>query len=72
MEEALPPGTSHETAQHILFIGKAVRVLRPPQGSLLEDQLDAGVVLEQLQATRGWSASLLETAVDRIRGQACP
>lgn len=60
---------SQETAAHVLFIGKAVRVLRPPHASMLEDQLNAGPVLQQLQATRKLEAGPFETAVDHIREQ---
>ena len=69
-EDALPPQVSPETAAKVSFIGKAVRVLRPPQGSLLEDQLGTGPVLEQLRTTRGLNGVLFETSIDGIREQA--
>ena len=68
-EAAIPPEISQETAAHVLFIGKAVRVLRPPQASMLEDQLNAGAVLEQLQSSRKLEAGPFQTAVDHIREQ---
>ncbi len=68
-EAAIPPQLSQETAVQVLFIGKAVRVLRPPQASMLEDQLQAGPILEQLQATRKLDTGPFETAVDHIREQ---
>lgn len=68
-ESALPPQISLETAESVLFIGKAVRVLRPLKGSILDDQLQAGPVLDQLQASGKLDAGQFEAAVDSIREQ---
>lgn len=65
--DSLPPQVSPETAHSILFIGKAVRVLRPREGSVMQDQLAAGAPLEALQASPVFDAPLFESAIGDIR-----
>ena len=67
--DSLPPQVSPETADSILFIGKAVRALRPQggKGSVMQDQLGAGAPLEALQAQPIFNAALFESTINVIR-----
>ena len=67
--DLLPPGVLGETAQSILFIGKAVRVLTPADGDTMGDPLGAAAALDALQGAPAFDAAYFELVVENIREQ---